>query len=250
MGEGLMKSGGHQGTGQYKVRMLMTSKPVLIAISAEQADRLYWLGRYVERVFSTVRIFNQSLDRMIDQDGEDYVAFCKRLSIPSDIYRDAADFEVKYLFDATNPDSIYSNLSRAYDNALVLRNFITTETMAFIQLALDRLEQGNIAESAFLETQRVSDLLLAFWGSVDDRVVDVERRDLLKVGKYSERLDLMIRLNCQEYAVDELLIRMLSHTRRVEPLLNREVLLQLRSMKEPALESNRAHLLHLINALH
>ena len=60
----------------------------------------------------------------------------------------------------------------------------------------------------------------------------------------------MIRLNCQEYAVDELLIRMLSHTRRVEPLLNREVLLQLRSMKEPALESNRAHLLHLINALH
>ena len=51
--------------------MLMTSKPMLIAISAEQADRLYWLGRYVERVFSTVRIFNQSLDRMIDQDGED-----------------------------------------------------------------------------------------------------------------------------------------------------------------------------------
>lgn len=85
--------------------MQMTSKPMLIAISAEQADRLYWLGRYVERVFSTVRIFNQSLDRMIDQDGEDYVAFCKRLSIPSDIYRDAADFEVKYLFDATNPDS-------------------------------------------------------------------------------------------------------------------------------------------------
>lgn len=46
--------------------MQMTSKPMLIAISAEQADRLYWLGRYVERVFSTVRIFNQSLDRMID----------------------------------------------------------------------------------------------------------------------------------------------------------------------------------------
>ena len=120
------------------MKMLMNSKPMLIAISAEQADRLYWLGRYVERVFSTVRIFNQSLDRMIDQDGEDYVAFCKRLSIPSDIYRDAADFEVKYLFDATNPDSIYSNLSRAYDNAIVLRNFITTETMAFIKLALDR----------------------------------------------------------------------------------------------------------------
>ena len=51
MGEGLMKSGGYQGTGQYKVRMLMTSKPVLIAISAEQADRLYWLR---------ARVFNGS----------------------------------------------------------------------------------------------------------------------------------------------------------------------------------------------
>ena len=170
------------------------------------------------------------------------------LHVTSPPYLDARDADSAP--ESTNPDSIYSNLSRAYDNAIVLRNFITTETMAFIQLALDRLEQGSIAESAFLETQRVSDLLLAFWGSVDDRVVDVERRDLLKVGKYSERLDLMIRLNCQEYAVDELLIRMLSHTRRVEPLLNREVLQQLRSMKEPALESNRAHLLHLINALH
>ena len=105
----------------------MTSKPMLIAISAEQADRLYWLGRYVERVFSTVRIFNQSLDRMIDQDGEDYVAFCKCLSIPSDIYRDAADFEVKYLFDATNPDSIYSNLSRAYDKVLEWLNLHTLQ---------------------------------------------------------------------------------------------------------------------------
>ena len=32
-----MKSGGHQRTGQDKVRMLMTSKPMLIAISAEQS---------------------------------------------------------------------------------------------------------------------------------------------------------------------------------------------------------------------
>ena len=64
-----MKSGGNHGTGQDKVRMQMTSKPMLIAISAEQADRLYWLGRDGERGFSTVRIFNQSLDRMIDQDG-------------------------------------------------------------------------------------------------------------------------------------------------------------------------------------
>ena len=138
---------------------------VINTISAEQADRLYWLGRYVERVFSTLRLFNRSLDRMIDQNGDDYVDFCRRLSIPSEIYAGPEDFETRYLFDPANPDSIYSNLSRAYDNAIVLRNFITTETMAYIQLALDQLQHGARADSAFLETQRVADWLLAFWGS-------------------------------------------------------------------------------------
>ena len=220
------------------------------AISAEQADRLYWLGRYVERVYSTLRIFNIALDRMIDRDPETYRDFCRRLSIPDDIYRDAADFETRYLFDAGNPDSIYSNLSRAYDNAIVLRNFITTETMAYIQLALDRLEHGSAAESAFLETQRVADLLLAFWGSVDDRVADVERRDLLKVGKYSERLDLLLRLDSQENTIEAHLVRLLAHTRRVEALLNKEALAELRGLSESGRMPGRAQLLHLVNALH
>ncbi len=48
----------------------MTLKQMSTAISAEQADRLYWLGRYVERVYSTLRIFDLSLDRMIDKDGD------------------------------------------------------------------------------------------------------------------------------------------------------------------------------------
>ncbi len=223
---------------------------VINTISAEQADRLYWLGRYVERVFSTLRLFNRSLDRMIDQNGDDYVDFCRRLSIPSEIYAGPEDFETRYLFDPANPDSIYSNLSRAYDNAIVLRNFITTETMAYIQLALDQLQHGAREDSAFLETQRVADWLLAFWGSVDDRVADVERRDLLKVGKYSERLDLLIRLDFPEYAVEALLPRLLSHTKRVEALLEKPVLEELRQMTEPGLPQNRTRLLKLVNLLH
>lgn len=223
---------------------------VINTISAEQADRLYWLGRYVERVFSTLRLFNRSIDRMIDQNGDDYVEFCRRLSIPSAIYAGPEDFERRYLFDPANPDSIYSNLSRAYDNAIVLRNFITTETMAYIQLALNQLEHGAVEQSAFLETQRVADWLLAFWGSVDDRVADVERRDLMKVGKYSERLDLLIRLDFPEYAVDALLPRLLSHTRRVEALLEKPALDELRAMTDAGAPQNRARLLKLVNHLH
>ena len=119
--------------------------------------------------------------------------------------------------------------------------------MAYIQLALDQLQHGAREDSAFLETQRVADWLLAFWGSVDDRVADVERRDLLKVGKYSERLDLLIRLDFPEYAVEALL---LSHTKRVEALLEKPVLEELRQMTEPGLPQNRTRLLKLVNLLH
>lgn len=222
----------------------------IFTISAEQADRLYWLGRYVERVFSTLRLFNQSLDRMLDQNDDDYEDFCKRLSIPSDIYRDSADFQTRYLFDPLNPDSVYSNLSRAYDNAIVLRNFITSETLAYIQMALNRLEKGAVAESAFLETLCVNDWLLAFWGSVDDRVADVERRDLLKVGKYSERLDLMIRLDLDDDSIEAVLSRMLSHTKRVASLLDADVLACLHALCHDNPAKKRDQVLKLVNSLH
>ncbi len=227
--------------------------PAITAISADQADRLFWLGRYVERVYSTLRVFNRALDRMLDQNGSDYVEFCRRLSI-SCPYDGPEDFVRRYLFDASNPDSIASSLSHAYDNAIVMRNFITTETMAYIQLALDSLEAGGAAESAFLETQRISDFLLAFWGSVDDRVASLERRDLLKTGKYAERLDLMLRLEMPEYRIDALAHRLLSHTRSIRPLLNESAVDALEAeaaaFSRPGAQPDRQKLLALVNKLH
>lgn len=227
--------------------------PATAAISTDQADRLFWLGRYVERVYSTLRVFNQAIDRMLDHDESSYIEFCRRLSIPC-CYEGPEDFVRRYLFDALNPDSIASSLSHAYDNAIVMRNFITTETMAYIQLALDSLEAGAAAESSFLETQRVSDFLLAFWGSVDDRVASLARRDLLKTGKYAERLDLMIRLDLPEYRLDALTRRLLSHTKSIRPLLNEAALKALEAEADalgmPGVKPNRQKLLAIVNELH
>ncbi|MGN1209236.1 MAG: alpha-E domain-containing protein [Duodenibacillus sp.] len=228
----------------------MNEVSIVSTISNEQADRLYWLGRYVERVSSTLKLFNRSIDRMLDQDDDDYVDFCRRLSIPSNIYSGLDDFQVRYLFDPENPDSVYSNLSRAYDNAIVLRNFITSESLAYVQLALNHLEKGAIAESAFLETLRVSDWLLAFWGSIDDNVADLERRDLLKVGKYAERLDMRIRLDFGVEEIEPLLPRLLAHTKRVAVLLNREAIAALANLKVEEIASDPEGALKIVNALH
>ena len=92
-------------------------------ISVDRADRLFWLGRYTERVYTTIRLYSDSFDELIDGIADNYVDFCKMIDIP-DVYGSKEVFEEKYPFDETNPDSIISNLNRAYDNAIELRDEI------------------------------------------------------------------------------------------------------------------------------
>lgn len=44
-------------------------------ISVEQTDRLFWLGRYTERVYTTISLFSARVDRMIDGEPGGYVDF-------------------------------------------------------------------------------------------------------------------------------------------------------------------------------
>ena len=64
-------------------------------ISVEQTDRLYWLGRYSERVYTTLRLYSGSYDRLIDMESYDYAEFCRRLDIP-DVYGSKEAFKEKY----------------------------------------------------------------------------------------------------------------------------------------------------------
>ena len=162
-------------------------------ISVEQADRLYWLGRYTERVNTTIKMFGQSFDSMIDGIPETYEEFCRMIDIP-DVYGSMENFNKNYPFDENNPDSIISNLTRAYDNAIVLRESIGSETLSYIQLAIYEMQKAKISESPLIELQKVLDYLLAFWGVADDLIDDERIRNIIKAGKRIERIDLYARL--------------------------------------------------------
>ena len=84
------------------------------AISTDQADRLFWLGRYVERVYSTLRVFNRAIDRMLDHDESSYIEFCRRLSIYHLSERGGV-VEIEFSkLSALNPDRVI-NLLRLSD---------------------------------------------------------------------------------------------------------------------------------------
>lgn len=162
-------------------------------ISVEQTDRLLWLGRYSERVYTTLRLYYNSFDMMIDEITDSYAEFCKMIDIP-DIYGSKEVFKEKYPFDEENPDSILSNLNRAYDNAIVLREEIGSEALSYIQLAIYDMNRAKISRAPLIEMQRVIDNILAFWGIVDDSIDSEQVRNIIKTGKRIERIDLYARL--------------------------------------------------------
>ena len=163
-------------------------------ISIENTDRLYWLGRYSERVYTTIRLFADSYDSMIDTYIDGYEEFCKRLDIPN-IYTSGENFIQRYCFDREDPNSIYSNLMRAYDNCVTLREEIGSETVSYIQLAVYDMNKAKTSSSPLIELQKVTDNLLAFWGIADDSIDSEKVRNIIKIGKRIERLDLYARLH-------------------------------------------------------
>lgn len=162
-------------------------------ISVEQTDRLFWLGRYTERVYTTIRLFSATVDRMLDGEPGGYGQFCRDLEIPN-IYDSDEDFQKRYAFDTEDVNSIFSNLNRAYDNAIVLRDTIGSETLSYVQLAIYEMNKAKESAAPLLELQKIQDNILAFWGIVDDCIDSENVRNIIKVGKRVERIDLYARL--------------------------------------------------------
>lgn len=171
-------------------------------ISLEKSNRLIWLGRYTERTFTICRALSRYFDEMIDQDELAYRSFLDCLGLPY-IYGGRDAFIRTYIFDSGDPNSLTSQLTRALDNAIVLREELTSDTLCYIQMALDTLRAGAEDSAPMLTLQQVVDDLFAFWGSADDNVASEECRTLMKCGKYVERLDLYVRFGYQYREVEK-----------------------------------------------
>lgn len=194
-----------------------------------KVGNLYWLGRYTERVLTTLRFVMKLYDQMIDGIEVDYAGFCAKLGIQNN-YNDAADFCHRYLFDSNDPNSLLANLHCAYDNAIVLREILTSESLAYIQMAVTAMEQGASSSSPMVELQWVIDDIFAFRGSFYETLDDVNR-NIIRSGSSLERVDLYIRF---DYRMEEI-------RREVSMLLNR--------LYKAKLEANQENLNHLVDTV-
>lgn len=201
-------------------------------ISVEQSDRLYWLGRYLERVYTTTCLYATRYDIMIDGDTTSYADFCRNLDIPN-IYQSPEDFRQTYAYSAEDQNSIYSNLMRAYDNAIELRETIGSEALSYIQLAIYEMNKAKISEAPLVDLQRVMDNIHAFWGVIDDEVDDEKSRNTMLIGKRVERIDLYGRLQLSKKQMVREVQRLSGRIDRSSLVYRKKVLEDLQKLVEP-----------------
>lgn len=164
------------------------------AISLNKASRLYWLGRYTERVYTGLKKAKPIYDAGVDGQEGSYEDYCRCLGIPGS-FADTVDFCKRYFFDRNDPNSLASSLVYAYDNAVVLRDTLTTDTLSYIQLAMNAMEKAAQGDSPAVALQWVLDDILAFRGACEETIFEEEVRSMVKLGTSVERVDLYLRLN-------------------------------------------------------
>lgn len=174
-------------------------------ISANNANRLFWLGRYAERGYLFLHLMRKAYDEVLDVPvGEKpYSDFLEKL----DIYV-SNDFTTSYqmmeqIYDPETPTSLRSIIERMMDNAIVLRPEIYSESFSYIELCRDLIRrEAEANEMNITHLQPITDWLLAFWGSIRERVTG-RIYALLEIGRLVEHIDMNIRFDYKHYRVLE-----------------------------------------------
>lgn len=173
-------------------------------ISLSKTNRLFWLGRYYERVSLSIRHMMGAYDAMIDTDTFDYAEYCRQIGIYNK-YESVEDFFQRYIFDDGDPDSIRSAAEQMLGNGMVLRETIGSSTLAYLQMAVYTLDEGAEDEVIGLKLLQVLDNIMAFRGSYDDFIAEDAVRNTIKCGASVERLSYTLRTGLRkEFLLEEL----------------------------------------------
>lgn len=164
-------------------------------VTASKAENLFWLGRYTERVYTTLNVFFPFLDCVMDTDVDAFRPFARALDLPGD-FEDFDGFIRSFLYDKSNRDSIRSATISAFYNAVILRPELGSRLLQYIEMAMngvsDAAKRPSDQQDLFAHRD-ITDYMLAFWGGLENAAVDATLKSLIFLGKYLERIDLYTR---------------------------------------------------------
>lgn len=145
-------------------------KHSLALVTASKADNLFWLGRYTERVFTTLSQFFPFYDRVMDTDVDAFRPFARALDLPED-FEDFDAFIHSFLYDEKNPDSVRSAIVYAFNNAVILRPELGSRSLQQVELAMSSIVEASEyggTDADIFKHRDIADNMLAFWGGVEN----------------------------------------------------------------------------------
>ncbi|MFR9669212.1 MAG: alpha-E domain-containing protein [Rikenellaceae bacterium] len=195
-------------------------------ITADKANKLYWLGRYAERVYITLHLLRRYYDKVIDGDISDLTEYYTLLGVDCSGYTQENEaLQLSQLYDRDNICSIITSLDMCKDNAIVLRRDITSESLSYIQMSHALIEEcSESGEKNITRLQLITDYMLALFGSIDERVFDKRIRRFIKIGKLIENLDLHIRFNYPFFRIEEAYTTLREHLDQESTVVNHDAL--------------------------
>ena len=189
-------------------------------LSFGNSERLFWLGRYSERVYTGIRALSGTLDSSAE----------------------------RKCFDESNPESVYCSLMFAYDNAIILRDEIGSEAFSYIQMAVYEMNSAKKSPAPMLQLQKVNDNIAAFWGMADDVISDENVRGIIKLGERIERVDLYARGNAGKDEIRREVTRLTYRIEKTGLHYNPETLSALNELAEKE-NINRPEMIRMVESL-
>jgi uncharacterized alpha-E superfamily protein len=174
------------------------------------ADSLYWMARYIERAENVARFIGVNLHLMLDLPSEE-----KQWQPIVDTTGDARVFQAQYgegsedsvieflARDARNPNSVYSCIRAARENARSVREIISSEmweqvNALYLQVRDAQAVAPDALPSYFHEVRMACD---QFQGVTDSTMTHNEAWHFIGLGRTLERADKTTRLLDVKYFI-------------------------------------------------
>jgi len=171
------------------------------------AERIYWLGRYMERSENTARLVNVNSHLLMDLPRGIRVGWGSLISISgtADYFRrgDTRDADERavvrfMLADRENPSSLLNSLSWARENARITREIIPTEAWELINnLYLevkDKLSKSVARRERNRSLHQVITSVQQFTGLLAGCMSHHNAYEFIRIGRNLERADMTTRI--------------------------------------------------------
>lgn len=172
---------------------------------ARVADSCFWLSRYLERAETLARLLDVNMQLMLDiedptpnsdqQHWQPILATLEDQELFSKLHEQVTPDAVMAFvtFEKKNPNSIFSCLASARENARTVREQISSEMWEQLNRTFLYFRDGHaridFQESPIDFYRRLVDMFHAFQGTTDATMSHGEGWDFLQLGKYLERAD-------------------------------------------------------------